>query len=347
MTPRKLISICVPVYNEEDNVRPLHERVRTVMSELEQRYDYEILFTDNRSEDRTFERLAALALEDKRVRVIRFSRNFGFQRSILANYVHARGVAAIQLDCDLQDPPELITEFLRRWEEGYSVVYGVRGNRPRESRFLYGLRRIFYRLIDALSEDTLPHDAGDFRLIDRRVIEELRHVRDQQPYLRGLIAAMGFRQIGIPYNRAPRARGRSKFSFLRLLGLALDGILHHSTVPLRLATAVGFVMCGIAFFGALYFLVARSFGADWPEGWASLSVLVLFSIGLNALLLGIIGEYIGRIFKNVKPMPLVIIDDVIDHGQDRGAMNPDPTSPTAEIDAKVMRLDSQQKASGG
>ena len=131
------------------------------------------------------------------------------------------------------------------------------------------MRRIFYRLIDALSEDALPHDAGDFRLIDRRVIEELRHVRDQQPYLRGLIAAMGFRQIGVPYNRAARERGSSKFGFWRLVGLALDGILHHSTVPLRLATAVGFVMCGLAFLGALYFLIARSFGAEWPEGWAS------------------------------------------------------------------------------
>jgi polyisoprenyl-phosphate glycosyltransferase len=347
MTSRKLISICVPVYNEEDNVRPLCERVRAVMAKLEDRYDYEILFTDNRSEDRTFERLAALALEDRRVRAIRFSRNFGFQRSILANYVNARGDAAIQLDCDLQDPPELIVEFLRRWEEGYEVVYGIRGNRPKENALLFGTRRLFYRLIDALSEDPLPRDAGDFRLIDRRVIGELRHVRDQQPYLRGLIAAMGFRQIGVPYDRAARQRGTSKFGFWRLVGLALDGILHHSIVPLRLATAVGFVMCGLAFFGALYFLIARSFGADWPEGWASLSVLVLFSIGLNALLLGIIGEYIGRIFKNVKPMPLVIIDDVIDHGAEAGETGASETSPIAAVDAKVTRLDPSQKVSGG
>jgi len=345
MTSRKLISICVPVYNEEDNVGPLCERVRAVMAKLENRYEYEILFTDNRSEDRTFERLAALALADRRIRVIRFSRNFGFQRSILANYVNARGDAAIQLDCDLQDPPELIGEFLRRWEEGYEVVYGIRGNRPQESPFLFSLRRVFYRLIDALSEDPLPHDAGDFRLIDRRVIEELRHVRDQQPYLRGLIAAMGFRQIGIPYDRAARERGNSKFGFWRLLGLALDGILHHSTIPLRLASAVGFVMCGLAFLGALYFLIARSFGADWPEGWASLSVLVLFSIGLNALLLGIIGEYIGRIFKNVKPMPLVIIDDVIDHGAHASETRTGETAPFGAIGAHVTRQDPPQKAS--
>lgn len=347
MTARKLISICVPVYNEEDNVRPLCERVRAVMAKLEDRYDYEILFTDNRSEDRTFERLAAMALEDRRVRVIRFSRNFGFQRSILANYINARGEAAIQLDCDLQDPPELIGDFLLRWEEGYEVVYGIRGNRPKENPFVFEMRRLFYRLIDALSEDPLPHDAGDFRLIDRRVIEQLRHVRDQQPYLRGLIAAMGFRQIGIPYDRAARERGSSKFGFWRLLGLALDGILHHSTVPLRLATAVGFVMCGFAFFGALYFLIARSFGADWPEGWASLSVLVLFSIGLNALLLGIIGEYIGRIFKNVKPMPLVIIDDIIDHGADASETRTGETVPIAALETKVTRLDPPHKASGG
>jgi dolichol-phosphate mannosyltransferase len=366
MMSRKLISICVPVYNEEDNVRPLYERVNAVMAGLEHRYDHEILFTDNRSEDRTFERLAALALEDKRVRVIRFSRNFGFQRSILANYVNARGDAAIQLDCDLQDPPELIVDFLHRWEEGYEVVYGVRGNRPKENRLVFALRRLFYRLIDSLSEDALPHDAGDFRLIDRRVIEELRHVRDQQPYLRGLIAAMGFRQIGLPYNRAARERGSSKFGFWRLVGLALDGILHHSIVPLRLATAVGFVMCCLAFLGALYFLLARTFGAEWPEGWASLSVLVLFSIGLNALLLGIIGEYIGRIFKNVKTMPLVIIDDVIDHESDTGkpglgktklsdtklsetaagGTSMSETPPNSPAESILNRLDPSHKAAG-
>lgn len=311
---RKLISICVPVYNEADNVRPLYERVKAVMDTLADRYDWELLFTDNHSQDATFEQLAELALADRRVRVIRFSRNFGFQRSILANYVNTRGDAAIQLDCDLQDPPELITEFLKRWEDGYRVVYGVRGSRPNENPLLFHCRRIFYRLIDALSEDHLPHDAGDFRLIDRRVIEHLREVHDQQPYLRGLIAALGFRQIGIPYNRVARERGRSKFNFWRLTGLALDGILHHSIVPLRLATGIGFAMCGLAFLGSIYFALARILGADWPQGWASVTLLLLFSTGINALLLGIIGEYVGRIFKNVKTMPLVVVESVIDHG---------------------------------
>ncbi|MFO0988995.1 MAG: glycosyltransferase family 2 protein [Alphaproteobacteria bacterium] len=315
MTARRLVTICVPVYNEAENVRPLYARLAPVLAQLADRYDFEILFTDNHSEDETFARLAALALEDKRIRVIRFSRNFGFQRSVLAGYTHARGEAAIQIDCDLQDPPELFGEFLARWEAGYQVVYGVRKSRPREGWLLRTGRRLFYRTIDWLSEDHLPHDAGDFRLVDRRVLDELRQVRDQQPYVRGLIAAMGFRQIGIPYDRAPRERGQSKFRLRHLVGLALDGILHHSTVPLRLATIVGLAVSALALVGILYYFVDWLLsGGSWPQGWATLAILVLLSIGLNALLLGILGAYIGRIFKNVKALPLVIVEDVIDHG---------------------------------
>lgn len=315
MSARRLVTICVPVFNEAENVGPLHARLAPVLEKLGDRYEFELLFTDNHSDDETFERLAALALRDRRVRVIRFSRNFGFQRSVLANYAAARGEAAIQIDCDLQDPPELIADFLARWEEGYQVVYGIRKSRPREAWLLRTGRRLFYRLIDRLSEDSLPHDAGDFRLVDRRVLDELRQVRDQQPYVRGLIAAMGFRQIGIPYDRAPRERGRSKFTLWQLVGLAFDGIVHHSTVPLRIATLVGLAMFALALLGILYYLGAWLLaGGSWPQGWATLAILVLFSIGLNALLLGILGAYIGRIFKNVKALPLVIVESVIDHG---------------------------------
>lgn len=315
MTARRLVSICVPVYNEAENVRPLYERLAPVLAALEGRYDFEILFTDNHSQDETFERLAALALEDKRIRVIRFSRNFGFQRSVLANYAEARGEAAIQIDCDLQDPPELFAEFLAHWEAGYQVVYGIRKSRPREGWLLKAGRRLFYRLIDRLSEDNLPHDAGDFRLVDRRVLDELRGVRDQQPYVRGLIAAMGFKQIGIPYDRAPRLRGRSKFRLRHLVGLAFDGILHHSTVPLQIATWVGLAAFVLSLvLGALYLGERLFLGGPWPPGWMTLAMLVLFSIGLNAFLLGIIGAYVGRIFKNVKTLPLVIVESVIDHG---------------------------------
>jgi glycosyltransferase involved in cell wall biosynthesis len=311
--PRKLISICVPVYREEDNVRPLYDRVKSTMDGLAERYDWELIFTDNHSDDSTFERLIALSHEDKRVRVIRFSRNFGYQRSILANYNHARGAAAVQLDCDLQDPPELIVEFLRLWEQGYKVVYGVRRARPQESRALVFMRRLFYRLIDLLSEYPLPHDAGDFRLIDRCILDQLRAQSDQQPYLRGLIASMGFNQIGLTYDRVARKQGTSKFNLRQLTGLAIDGILHHSIVPLRIATAIGLTMFAVVILSIGYIVFARLMGADWPAGWAAISVMVLFSIGLNALLLGIIGEYVGRIFKNVKTSPVVIVENVVDH----------------------------------
>lgn len=313
MQPKKLISICVPVLNEEDNVEPFYQRLCQVIDPLSDRYDFEILFTDNHSTDRTFERLDVLARADRRIRVLRFSRNFGFQKSLLTNYNNARGDAAVQLDCDLQDPPELIVEFLRHWEEGYKVVYGVRCSRPYEAAWVRASRKLFYRLIDFLSEDELPHDAGDFRLIDRCILNELRQTYDQQPYLRGMIASMGFAQIGVPYDRSARLSGATKFDLPKMISLGLDGILNHSIVPLRLATVAGVVVSFIALLGALYYVVARLFFRhDWPIGLASTSILVLFAIGMNAILLGIIGEYIARIYKSVKKTPLTIIECAID-----------------------------------
>jgi dolichol-phosphate mannosyltransferase len=311
---RVLISICVPVLNEQDNIGPFHDRLTSVLAGLEEQYAFEILFTDNHSEDDTFARLVELSGRDPRVRVIRFSRNFGFQRSILTNYNNCRGQAAIQIDVDLQDPPELIVEFLRLWRDGYQVVYGVRRGRPNEHWALFRARRMFYRLVDFLSEDRLPHDAGDFRLIDRCILDQLRSSTDQQPYLRGMIAAMGFRQVGLVYDRTSRMRGHSKFDFWRLLRLAVDGILHHSIIPLQLAMIVGIAVFLLAFAGTIYFVVAKIFfRTDWPVGLASLHVLILLSMGLNAIFLGIIGEYLGRIFKNVKQTPLTIVEAVVDH----------------------------------
>lgn len=308
MTTKKLISFLIPVYNEEDNVGPAHERVCAVMAPLAGRYDFELLFTDNHSEDATFERLEALARKDARVRVIRFSRNFGYQRSIHAGYARAKGAAAIQLDCDLQDPPDLVPEFLRLWEAGNQVVYGVRSTREGEPLMSLA-RKTFYRLIDALSEDELPHDAGDFRLVDRRVIEELLKMEDSQPYLRGALASVGFTQIGVPYDRAARERGSSKFAMGDLFGLALDGIMNHSIVPLRLATYVGLAVSLATFLALLGYTAGRIFfGRSWPAGFATTTALILLSLSLNAVFFGIIGEYVGRIYKQVKRRPLVIVE---------------------------------------
>lgn len=304
----KLISICVPVYNEDQNIEPLYEALLLVMAQVSDRYDFELLFTDNHSSDRTFEVLERLARRDSRVRVMRFSRNFGFQRSIFTAYISARGAAAVEIDCDLQDPPALILEFIRRWESGYRVVYGVRSAR-KESWWMNLTRGVFYRLIDSLSEDELPLDAGDFRLVDRCVLEELRKFEDYQPYLRGTIATLGFDQIGIPYDRAERQHGESKFSFRELMGLALDGILNHSVVPLRIATYLGLAISASTLLAICGYLIGRLvLGRNWPPGFASIVVLILGSLSLNALFLGIIGEYLGRIYRQVKRRPLTIIE---------------------------------------
>jgi len=306
--PKRLISICVPVFNEVGNLEPLYDALLPVFRQLSDRYEFEILFTDNHSDDGSFGVIERLAKSDKRVRGIRFSRNFGFQRSILTGYLNCRGDAAVQIDCDLQDPPSLIIDFVHKWEQGFYVVYGIRTSR-KESWWLNATRKAFYRLIDALSDDALPHDAGDFRLIDRRILDQLSAFDDYQPYLRGTIAAIGFEQVGIPYDRAERKHGESKFSFRELVGLALDGILNHSVVPLRFATYLGLAISTVTLLAVCAYLVGRLvFGQLWPPGFASIVVLILGSLSLNALFLGVIGEYLGRIYRQVKRRPLAIVE---------------------------------------
>ena len=308
MTKKKLVSLVIPVFNEEENIFPLYEAVTPIMNECGDLYNFELIFTDNHSTDKTFVKLRELRDIDRRVKVFRFSRNFGYQRSILSGCLQAQGDAVIQLDCDLQDPPELIPEFLKHWEEGCEVVYGIRRSRQ-ENAILHLSRKIFYRLINYLSEDELPIDVGDFRLIDRKLIYLMHQVDDAQPYLRGMVAAMGFKQQGIFYDRRSRERGKSNFAFKDLVGLALDGVLNHSIIPLRLATFFGVGVSMFTFLAIVFYSGSKLiFGFDWPAGFTTLTVLVLGGICVNALFLGIIGEYIGRIFQQVKKRPLVIFE---------------------------------------
>ncbi len=307
----KTISIIIPVYDEELNIRKAYNRVTETMKSLADRYDYEIIFTDNHSTDQTFAIIRELAKTDPRVRGVRFSRNFGYQRSIFTGYLVSRGDAVIQLDCDLEDPPELIAEFLDKWEEGYQVVYGVRLSR-KEGALTSLTRKVFYRMIDAMSEDDLPHDAGDFRLLDRCIVNELGRYYDCNPYIRWAVASMGFNQLGIPYDRDRRNAGRSKFNFRAKLRLAMDGILNHSTVPLKLASVVGFLSFAAAIIMAVVYMVGHfMFAATWPPGFATLTLLLLASIGLNAMFLGILGEYVARIFHQVKKRPLTIVEETV------------------------------------
>ncbi len=320
-----LISIVVPVLNEDQNIARLYKTVLDTTQSISSRYRFEFLFTDNHSTDGSFAILSELASKDKRVRVLRFSRNFGYQASIMTGYLNAGGDAVIQLDCDLQDPPVMILDFIKKWEEGFQVVYGVRKVR-KEGFWITVLRKVFYRILNALSEHRLPLDAGDFRLVDRCIVEQLRSIDDATPYLRGLITTLGFQQVGIPYDRDARVAGDSKFSFGDLMKLAIDGILNHSTMPLRLATYCSQAIFFIAVLVMAVYCAARmTVGQDWPAGFTTLIVLVLVSTSLNALFFGIMGEYIGRIYRQVKKQPLTIVESRL-NGPSENSVNPTPTS---------------------
>jgi polyisoprenyl-phosphate glycosyltransferase len=305
---KPLISLVVPVYNEEDNIDLFYSAVSAVIDPLASLYDFEFVFTDNHSSDRTPELLRELCSKDHRVRAFRFSRNFGYQRSILTAYLRSKGDAAIQLDCDLQDPPELIPVFVEKWLQGSDVVYGIRTSRLESSRWTIA-RKIFYWLVDFLSEDPIPRDAGDFRLISRRVIEELRRIGDPKPYLRGTIATLGFTQTGISYSRRARVVGTSKFSFYDNIMLALDGIINQSVVPLRMATYVGLGVALLTILASFGYIVAYYLvGFRAPAGFTTLTVLILGSLGINALMLGVVGEYLGRMYLQMKNKSLSIVE---------------------------------------
>ena len=302
------VSIVIPVYNEEDNIVLAYNAVQKVMSSLAEQYTYEIIFTDNHSNDSSFETLQKIAEKDKRVKVARLSANFGYQKSIYTAYLLTSGDAVIQLDCDLQDPPEMIAKFLDKWKEGFLVVYGVR-KRRKEMWLINYSRKLFYRLINFLSETKLPYDAGDFRLVDKRIIDELRKLYDYAPYIRGTIASIGFEQIGIPYDRLERKIGKSKFRFKDLISLGMDGVLNHSIKLLRLATLTGAIVFMVSIFLIIGYMLVKLLSPEpWPAGFATITILILLSLSLNSLFLGIIGEYIGRIYHQSKMRPISIIE---------------------------------------
>lgn len=320
-----LISVIVPVFNEEENVDRCYQAICEVFETLKDAYRLEILFSDNHSTDKTFARLASIAANDPRVRVLRLARNFGFQRSLMTAYRAVKGAAAVQLDADLQDPPVLIKDFLQHWTQGHDVVVGVRTKRQ-EPLLLQMARKGFYRLLRRISDDPMIDDAGDFRLVDRTVIEHLRNTHDARPYTRGLISAFAANPASVPYERTAREFGQSKFPVRRLFGFAMDGIVAHSMVPLRLAGWIGaMALVFTVMMFAYYFVVFLTSGGNWPAGFATQTLLLLASIALNAILLGILGEYVGRIYEEVRVRPLSIIERSI---------NIDP----AEIDTPLAKV---------
>jgi len=303
---KPLISITIPVLNEAGNIDALYARLCALGERMAARCDLEFVFSDNHSDDATWAMLGDLAKRDARVRAIRFSQNVGFQRSILANYLHTRGDAVMQIDADLQDPPEMLEEFFTRWQEGYQVVYGIRRKRP-ESWLLRTFRRLGYWVIDKVSEHPIPRDVGDFRLVDRRVIDAVAKIRTANPYLRGMIAGLGFNQTGVVYDRDARVAGESKFNVSRLVRLGLTAVFNHSVVPLRAASFLGALILVISLIGSIYYVALRLARPELPVGLASIHILVLFGIGLNSFFLGIIGEYLLRIYLVVRADPVAIV----------------------------------------
>lgn len=302
----QLISIIIPVFNEVDNVERAYRAVVDEFKKYEH-FDFEIIFTDNASTDGTFEKLSQIAAQDKRIRVLSFVRNFGFQRSILAGYRCAKGDAAIQIDCDLEDPPSVFAEFIRLWQAGHDVVIGIRSQRVESSYMIY-LRRIYYKILNSISDAPHKVDAGDFRLVDRSILDQLRQINDYQPYVRGLISEHARNQIGVHYQRNKREFGKSKFPFRQLLKLAAEGMYACSTTPLRVANYLGIAITFIASILMLLYILLRVFSNHTiPAGFTTTTILILFGISINALLLGIIGEYIGRIYNQLRIRPLVIV----------------------------------------
>lgn len=304
---KKLISIVIPVYNEENNVKRAYD---AIVAELSRRtdIDFEIIFTDNHSEDKTFPLLQEIAAADSRVAVQRFARNFGFNRSILSGYRVARGDAAIQIDCDLEDPPAVFHDFIDLWQKGHDVVVGVRALRH-EALPMVLARKAFYRLLDQISDTPQQLDAGDFRLVDRSILDQLRTIEDAQPYVRGLISELARNQGSVRYQRDRRQFGESKFPLRQLVKLGLEGIYAHSTIPLQIATYIGIAIALLTTMITGAYVVGRLISSEaWPAGFATTTVLMLFGISLNALFLGIIGEYIARIYRQVRRRPTVIVE---------------------------------------
>ena len=307
----RLISIVVPVYNEESNIERAYQRLCKVFDAQSDRYKLEIIFTDNHSSDRSFDVIRGLANRDPRVRGVRFARNFGFHRSVLTGYRLATGAAAAQIDCDMQDPPEVLPKFLELWERGHDVVVGVRRQRSLSQTHQWA-RNLFYRVLQRISDDGVVLDSGDFRLLDRSVLDQLRVIDDATPYLRGLTSLLAKSQVGVPYDRTSREAGASKFPLSRLIAFAVDGVLAHSTVPLRLSMYLGLAIATVTLILSFAYILARLvFDVSMPEGFATTTVLLLFGISVNAILLGIIGEYVGRIYSQVRIRPTTVIESAV------------------------------------
>jgi len=308
--PRRLashLSVVVPFFNEAENVGELYRRLTETLNG--RNIPYILYFINDGSRDGTLDRLRGLAASDRRVRVLSFSRNFGHQISISAGLAHADGDAAVVMDSDLQDPPEVIPDLLAAWSEGHDVVCAVRRGR-KEGPLKRAAYALFYRILRRLSNVEMPLDAGDFSLLDARVVGHLRSLPERNRFVRGLRSWVGFRHTEVEYERMERRAGQPKYRVRHLMKLALDGFFAFSTVPLQISTWLGFLAAGLGCLYLVFALVSRVL-YQVPAGWTSLAAIVLFLGGTQLILLGVLGEYVGRIYEEVKQRPLYIVEEAI------------------------------------
>lgn len=305
-----LLSLVVPCFNEEEVICDTNRRLATALERMP--LNLEIIYVDDGSSDSTPKLLRQLQEGDEHIRVVRFSRNFGHQMAITAGLEHASGDAVVIIDADLQDPPEVIREFVEKWMDGYDVVYGVRAEREGETAFKLWTAKLFYRCMAGLSDTRIPLDTGDFRLMDRRVVDALLGMPERDRFVRGMVSWLGFSQIGISYHREARAAGTTKFSFFKMLRFAMDGIFSFSVLPLRIATWIGFAASGLAILGIVIAVLERLMGLHGlVKGWTSILIAVLFIGGVQLICMGIIGEYVGRTYGESKRRPLYVLRERI------------------------------------
>ena len=317
--PRARLSVIAPVYNEVESLPELHRRIGAVMRSLP--LDWELLLVDDGSTDGSTEAIRALARSDRHVRAVIFARNFGHQIAVTAGLDHCRGQAAVIIDADLQDPPELIPDLVAKWRGGYEVVYAVRAEREGETWFKRMTASAFYRIIYRITDVSIPLDVGDFRLLDRQVIDVLKGMHERHRFLRGMAAWVGFRQTGVEYKRAARKAGVTKYPFRKMLRLALNAVTGFSYFPLQLATYLGFVCAGLSVLAIPVVIVTRLIGHQAFFGQASTLIAVLFLGGVQLISLGVLGEYIGRLYDEAKGRPLYVVREAL---PDEGASGKTP-----------------------
>lgn len=304
------LSIIVSMYNEEDSLDVFFSEISKTMEKIKG-YSYEIICIDDGSVDNTFQILEKYAKEDKNIKVIKFSRNFGKEYGMMAGFKYSKGRACIPMDVDLQDPPELIIKFVEKWEEGYDMIYGIRNDRTSDTFWKRTTAKLFYKIYNLMTRSPIPYNAGDYRLIDRKVVNAILSLKERNVFMKGIFGWTGFKSCGVKYTRHKRHAGVSKWNYWKLWNFALDGITASTTFPLRIWSYLGGMLSISGMLYAMYIIIRTIVqGTDVP-GYASLLVFILLLGGIQMIILGILGEYIGRIFIEVKNRPIYIIDEKV------------------------------------